>query len=188
MRKTSVDGEGPLTCTGFAIVTLITRCFIGDRVACGQRFDRLGEARRAPLSDQGLWFGGLAAGVIVAVVIENVVVLSVVQELTVVVIQIVVQVLVVLAVIVVEDLLFFVPAVRSLGMITGDILAGAIEATLGHVDGDCLGGFGVTRLFQNGFLVYDGNFRMLEQACVALGEISVGGRYERNPFASSGRC
>ena len=78
MRKTSVDGEGPLTCTSFAIVTLITRCFIGDRVACGQRFDRLGESRRAPLSDQGLWFGGLAAGVIVAVVIENVVVLSVV--------------------------------------------------------------------------------------------------------------
>jgi len=51
MRKASVNGEGPLTYTGFATVKLTTRRFIGDRVACGQRFDLLGEARRAPLSD-----------------------------------------------------------------------------------------------------------------------------------------
>ena len=73
MRKASVNGEGPLTCTGFAIVTLTTPRFIGDRLAFGQRFDRFGKAGRARLSDQGLWFVGLAAGVIVTVVIQNVV-------------------------------------------------------------------------------------------------------------------
>lgn len=37
-------------------------------------------------------------------------------------------------------------------MIPSDNLAGAIEAALGYVDGDCLGGFGVTRDVLNGIL------------------------------------
>ncbi len=51
MRKASVNEDEPLTCTDFAIVTLTTPRFIGDRAACGQRFDLLGESRRALLSD-----------------------------------------------------------------------------------------------------------------------------------------